>query len=133
MISLARDFYPEHRFLVADATAIPLASNLFDVSISSGVLLHLSEPEAAIQEAIRLSRKYSVSHRTPICRNRRTHTSKKFGYGVEMFEHTFNEGEFLSMFERHGAFLVRKIPLWEDADRDNFNFNYIFEKRLTLH
>lgn len=130
MISLARDFYPEHRFLVADATAIPLASDLFDVCISSCVLLHLSEPEAAVQEAIRLSRKYIVAHRTPICRNRPTHTSKKFGYGVEMFEHTFNEVEFLSMFEKHGAFLVRTIPLIEDADRDSFTFNYIFEKQF---
>jgi SAM-dependent methyltransferase len=128
MISLARDYYPEHRFLVADATAIPLASELFDVTVSSCVLLHVSEPEAAVQEAIRLSKRFIVAHRTPICRNRPTHTVKKFGYGVEMFEHTFNEVDFVAMFERNGAFLVRSIPLSENFASDSFNFNYIFKK-----
>jgi ubiquinone/menaquinone biosynthesis C-methylase UbiE len=130
MISMARDYYPEKDFLVADATAIPLSSSLFDVTISSGVLLHLSDPEAAVSEAIRLSRKYIVAHRTPICRDRPTHTSKKFGYEVEMFEHTFNEVELLSMFERNGASLLRVIALWEDPARDTYTYNYIFKKTL---
>ncbi len=130
MISMARDYYPEKNFLVADATAIPLSSNLFDVTISSGVLLHLSDPEAAVREAIRLSRKYIVAHRTPICRDRPTHTSKKFGYEVEMFEHTFNEVEFLSMFGRNGASLVRVIALWENPLRDTYTYNYIFKKTI---
>lgn len=130
MISMARDYYPEKDFLVADATAIPLSSNLFDVTISSCVLLHLRDPEAAVSEAIRLSRKYIVAHRTPICRDRPTHTSKKFGDEVEMFEHTFNEVDLLSMFERNGAALLRVIALWEDPARDTYTYNYIFKKTL---
>ena len=128
MISMARDYYPEKTFLVADATAVPLSSNIFDVTISSCVLLHLSNPEAGVKEAIRLSSKYIIAHRTPICRERLTHTAKKFGYEVEMFEHTFNEVDFLSMFSRNGAFLVRVIALSEDSVRDEYNYNYIFEK-----
>jgi hypothetical protein len=92
------------------------------------VLLHLSDPEAGVNEAIRLSKKYIIAHRTPICRKRPTHTVKKFGYEVEMFEHTFNEVDFISMFSRNGAVLVRVITLSEDPDRDEYNYNYIFKK-----
>ncbi len=131
MISMARDYYPEKTFFVADATSVPLSSNLFDVTISSCVLLHLSDPEAGVKEAVRLSAKYIVAHRTPICRERPTHTSKKFGYEVEMFEHTFNEVDFISMFDRNGASLVSVIALSEDRARDTYNYNYIFKK--TIH
>jgi ubiquinone/menaquinone biosynthesis C-methylase UbiE len=128
MISMAREYYPEKLFLVADATAVPLSANLFNVTISSCVLLHLSDPEAGVREAIRLSNKYIIAHRTPVCRKRPTHTVKKFGYEVEMFEHTFNEVDFISMFSRNGAVLVRVITLSEDPVRDEYNYNYIFKK-----
>lgn len=128
MVSMARDFYPAQQFLEADASNIPLESNLFDVTISSCVLLHLTDPESAVKEAVRLSRRYVVAHRTPICRSRFSHIVKKLGYGVEMFEHTFNEDEFVAMFQRAGAVLIRSIELEADPATDNFNVNYIFKK-----
>jgi len=130
MISMAREYYPEKNFLVADAAAIPLASNAFDVTVSSCVLLHMSDPEMAVREAIRLSRRYIVAHRTPICRNVPTYTSKKFGYGVEMFEHTFNENEFISMLERNGEYLVRSLVLSANAAHDRYDCNYVFSKSV---
>jgi SAM-dependent methyltransferase len=128
MVAVARDYYPEKVFMQGPPTAIPLDSNTFDVTISSGPLSGLTDPEETVKEAARLSKRHIVFHRTLICRERASHISKRSQHNEETQQHTFNESEFLSMLERHGARLVNGIISEENSSGDCYECTYVFRK-----
>jgi ubiquinone/menaquinone biosynthesis C-methylase UbiE len=59
-IQIARQRYPEARFEVADATAIPFRDNAFDFVHCTGVTVHVPLYQDVIREAYRVSRRYVI-------------------------------------------------------------------------
>ncbi len=56
-IAEAKMLYPRHEFLVADVESLPFASDSFDLVFCFGLLIHLSNPQKAISELWRVTRR----------------------------------------------------------------------------
>jgi len=99
MIDIARARYagnPLVSFDVADALALPCADRAFDVVVSGCYLLHLTDDRwrDAIREAVRVSRRWVVFHRTPLLYAGPTRYFTKRAYGVPCLEIHFSVSEF---------------------------------------
>ncbi len=105
-IDKARELYPKVPFKVSDATKLDYGSNRFDIVISGGCILHIIDYQRAIKEAVRVAKKYVIFHRTPIIHMRETTYTKKIGYGLEMVEILFNEGELTNLFYKNKLVIV---------------------------
>jgi len=118
-IKLAEETYPGINFKVCDATMLNYGDNQFDIVISGCCILHIIDYQKAISEAIRISKKYVLFHRTPILHNHKTTFLTKTGYGVEMLEIFFNEKELINFFNQskikikktdtHAQFLINGL------------------------
>jgi SAM-dependent methyltransferase/glycosyltransferase involved in cell wall biosynthesis len=132
LINMARDYYPQGDFQVADGKSLPFDHDCFDVVISSCILLHVTNALEHIQETIRVAKRYIVVHRTPVCRSRSTQYYKKFAYGEETVELRYNEAELLGKFYSQGCRFVRFIEFAANAGADEFEVTYILEKIAGL-
>ncbi|HEV7565351.1 MAG TPA: glycosyltransferase [Microbacteriaceae bacterium] len=56
MIRAANRLYPGHRWLQADASAIPFAADTFDTIVSLGLLEYVDDPDAVVRELARVAR-----------------------------------------------------------------------------
>ena len=130
LIDMAIDYYPGVDFQVADGADIPLPDNDVDVAISSCVLLHVTNAQQHIAEALRVSRRYMVLHRTPICKRRATQYFKKFAYGIEVVELCYQESSLMDLITRLGCRLIQRLEYQTDVERDRFEVSYVFEKVL---
>lgn len=128
LIKMARDYYPQGDFQVADGAHLPYAGDQFDIVISSCILLHVTNAAEHIKETVRVARRYIVVHRTPVCRNRPTQYYKKFAYGEETVELRYHEGELLQAFIAEGCRFVRFIEFNADTAADEFEVTYVLEK-----
>jgi SAM-dependent methyltransferase len=128
LISMARDFYPEKEFQVADGANLPYADNSFHFVISSCVLLHVGNYKDHIYETIRVAEKYVIAHRTPVCRQSDTRYIRKKAYGVETVELVFNEFELLNTFLTSGMKIVGAYEYGTDVSNDKYEITYVFEK-----
>jgi SAM-dependent methyltransferase len=128
MIDLARDYYPAGNFSVADGARLPFADQSFAVVISSCVLLHVPNYQQHIRETTRVAGDVIVVHRTPICRTRPTHHLRKKGYGVDMVELCFNEGELLALFAEGGFTVTSQQEFHADAARDEYGVTYVCQR-----
>lgn len=128
-IDMAKEFYPSQNFLVADCTDIPLPDRSQAISISSGLLLHVPRYQEHIAEAVRVSDRYVVAHRTPICRQKPTQYFRKQGYGVDMDELHFNERDLLTEFLSNGLKFVSAIEFASDPTNDSYEVSYVFERK----
>ena len=54
MVELARRLHPAVEFRVAQAEALPFEDDIFDAAVSNFVVTHLSRPERAISELVRV-------------------------------------------------------------------------------
>ena len=129
LIVMAKDFYPQTQFHVADGAALPYADNAFDVVVSSCVLLHVTNFEAHIAETARVAGRWVVAHRTPVCRRRPTQYMTKTAYGVETVELRFNEGDLLAAFAVAGLECRDRVVFAADEGQDAFEVTYRFAKR----
>ena len=105
-IKLASEKYPQHKFCREDAVSLSYASKSFDLVISGCVILHIADYKSAIDEAIRVSKKYIIFHRTPVLVKSRETWFLKKAYGVETLEIHFNEGDILNYIREKGARLI---------------------------
>lgn len=128
LIAMAQSYYPTASFITADGAALPFEDRRFEIAVSSGVLLHVPNYPAHIAETVRVADRYVVAHRTPIHRTKPTQISKKFGYGIEMVELSFNEKEFIGEWLRHGLRLVAGLEIHGSAQLDEYYMTYIFER-----
>ncbi|HRE56197.1 MAG TPA: glycosyltransferase, partial [Candidatus Kapabacteria bacterium] len=101
-IAMAKDYYPECSFTVADAKNLPFPKASFDIVFSSGAILYEIDYGKHIQETSRVARNVLIYHRTPICKKTSTQLLKKKAYNVETVERIFNEQEFLSLIIAEG-------------------------------
>lgn len=105
-ITMARKLHPKSKFTVGDATKLSYANNQFDIVISGCCILHIIDYQKAITEAIRVSKKYVIFHRTPTIHTKDTTYTKKVGYGREMIENFFNETELYELFIKNNLSVV---------------------------
>jgi ubiquinone/menaquinone biosynthesis C-methylase UbiE len=118
-IRMAKDIYPDIPFVVADATALPDASESVDIVVSGCCLLHIANYEDAISEAARVARRYVIFHRTPVIHTSATTHFRKLAYDVQTVEIHFNEQELVSLFAKHGLSVIGVSTLdlrWKAGD-----------------
>lgn len=128
MIKLAKEYYPNQNFLVADGAFLCLKDRTFDIVISGGVILHCKNYNEHIIESVRVSKKYIVFHRTPVCRNRKTFVSKKRAYGIETIEYTFNEDELHTIFCQMNLIILHREEFESFPEQDNYTISYTLER-----
>ena len=100
-IKLARKFHPLVEFKISDATKLIYGNSRFNIVISGCCILHIIDYQQAVREAVRVSEKYVIFHRTPTIHSRKTTFAKKIGYGKEMVEIFFNENELSNLFKEN--------------------------------
>src|SRR5262249_27761543 len=97
-VALARRRLAGLDFRVEDATKLGYADASWDVVVSGGCILHISDYPAAIREAARVARSWVLFHRTPVLHVTPTRHYRKLAYGVPCIEIHFNETELLERF-----------------------------------
>ncbi len=102
MVSLAHRQYASAKFLQADATQLPFASQSFDIVVNGTALMHITDYERAIAESCRVARSWCIFHTVPVLQQRQTSRLRKEAYGEPVLEIIFNEGELLSLFAKNG-------------------------------
>jgi ubiquinone/menaquinone biosynthesis C-methylase UbiE len=112
MIVEARARYPRHEFLVGDATALPFRDGACALVISGCVMLHVPEYERVIEKSARVSRRWVVFHRTPVCRGS-TRRYTKLAYGVRCVEIWFGEAELQAKLAHSGLIVQREWLIGE--------------------
>jgi ubiquinone/menaquinone biosynthesis C-methylase UbiE len=128
LIQMAKDFYNRPEFHVADGSNLPFGDGQFSVAISSCILLHVPNYREHIRETARVTKRFVVAHRTPVCRMRPTQYLKKYAYGIETVELIFNEQEIISEFLSQGLKLVMTHQYSANEDQDNYEVTYLFKK-----
>ncbi len=129
MIELARNFYPQTSFHVADGAQMPFPDESFDIGISSCVIIHTPNYQDHIRETARVSKHYVVSHRTPVCKNRPTQYLKKYAYGVETVELLYHEQEILNEFRKNNLVLIDSLVVDSNPGEDTHSITYLFQKQ----
>lgn len=114
-IDMARVRYPERRFTVADATALPYADEAFDIALSGCCLLHIPEYERAIEETARVTRKYAIFHRTPVIVGGDTKYFTKKAYNIETIEIHLSETVFYKLLRRSGLSVEKVYTIGESV------------------
>jgi SAM-dependent methyltransferase len=129
LIEMARDYYPQACFEVADGAAMPFDDDSFDVVISNSVLLHVMEYADQVREAVRVARDTVAFLRTPVCRRGPTKHLVKQAYGIDTVELIFNEDELLQLFDDQGLELNGVLQYAADETSDSYHVNYVLTKR----
>jgi ubiquinone/menaquinone biosynthesis C-methylase UbiE len=132
MIQMARAFYPQAAFDVADGAALPYSDRAFEVVISGCVLLHCPNYAEHIKESCRVTQKYLLLHRTPISLSGQTRFFEKLAYGVPTVEIWFSQEEILDLFSKHGFELVERDEYSADVARQVSNVSYLLRARADV-
>jgi SAM-dependent methyltransferase len=106
MVESARQRYAGVPFEVADATALPYASESFDIVFDGVALMHIPEFEAAIREIARVARSYAIFHCVPVFDNHSTTWLFKYAYGEPTSEVVFDRRELEALFASNGLTVV---------------------------
>ncbi len=107
-IAYARNRYPRVRFAQSDACRLPFADGQFDVVTCGEVLEHLTDPEQAMRELARVSRRYVVCttpYRESLIDNLCPYCARSFP--PEGHLQRFDERRFAEMGAASGARLRR--------------------------
>ena len=97
-IKLAKKKYPDINFKICDATTLEYNDNQFDIVVSGCCILHIIDYPKVIAETARVSRQYTLFHRTPVLHKNKTTFLTKTGYNTKMLEIFFNEEELTNLF-----------------------------------
>lgn len=130
--TIAQRLYPGIAFDVADACKLPYPDSTFDVTFHGACIMHVRNYEKAISEAVRVSKKYVIFHRTPIEDKRDTVFYAKDAYSVPCLEIHLSPKELFSIFERVGLKVIGEIDLFLTEEGYGHR-TYICEKTLPHH
>lgn len=111
---LAARLFPEVRFHLADATALPFPDGSFDIVLSGCCLVHIFDYERAISEAARVSRGWVVCHRTPLTLEGESRFYVKEAYSERCLEIHFSDSELNEVFRRCGLELIDSEDIFCD-------------------
>lgn len=128
-VELAKQVFPGIQFKLGDARALPFPDETFDVTLSGACLMHVREYPKAIREAVRVSRRFVIFHRTPVHREP-TRFYRKDAYGVTCLEVLFNESELLALFHNQNLNLIAQTAVtWDDATESGYK-SFVLEKLM---
>jgi len=105
MIDAARQRYPDHPFFVADAAALPIPDDAYDIVLSAGVLMFVQDYQRAIAETARTARAWCIFHRIPTLPHHKTVYLSAEAYGVDVATIYFQEAELRHLFQQNGLTL----------------------------
>lgn len=128
----AQEKFPGIDFDVADACNLPYHDDTFDVVLSGAALMHIREYEQAIREAVRVSSRYVIFHRTPVCTHCPNRWFVKEAYGIRVLEVHFNEGALLELFHSVGLRLIHTAEVFWDVMESQGHKTYLLEKPAGL-
>ena len=129
---LAHKLYPDMKFDVADARALPYPPGYFDIVMSACCMLHIREYAEVIAEAARVARRYVIFHRQPILFNQSTQYYKKEAYGVPCVEIHFGEREFMMLLTMNKLKLVHLETIFSNNEDGGYaHITYLAEKEAV--
>jgi len=125
--------FPLATFICSDAVRLPFRDSAFPLVISGSVLLHVQDWKAALREALRVTSRYAILHRTPVA-SARTGAFTKRAYGKRLIEWSFNEDDLLLECKRFGFSLAKQIDLNAEASLSDSGFlpnnrSYLLERQ----
>jgi SAM-dependent methyltransferase len=134
MIESARRNYPDRKFMIGDATALPFSDRSFDLAWSGTVLMHIVEYQKAIEETCRVARRFCIFHSTPLLGGRETTFLCKKAYGMPVSEVIINQAEFERLLREHGLtirHILESLPYCAGNVVDGVvnTLTYVCEKR----
>lgn len=129
MIKLAKEYYPDTNFVLADGANLPFGDRQFSIVISGSILLHNWNYEQHIKETCRVAKNRVIVHRTPIHKKNKTLLQKKQAYGIDVLEVRFNESELLDLFEVAGFELIKTIEYVTETDEDKFEVTHLLKRK----
>ena len=115
-IELAKQYYPECDFFVADASNLKIFNRSYDIVVSGCCILHMTNYEEAISEVARVADKWAIFHRTPVLVADRTQYFTKDAYGIKTVEIHFNEPNLINLFNKYGLAIVDVISFNQEYD-----------------
>jgi SAM-dependent methyltransferase len=130
---LAAQIYPGLKFIIADARGIPSLDAQFDIVLSSAVMMHCVEYELAFSEAVRVSKRYVLLHRTPVLTTRPTSYFVKDAYGVPCIEIHFGESELFELFIKYGVTVAWQDEVFWDEKQSFGHRSYLLKKDSLFH
>ena len=126
---LAKQKYPNQKFILADASNVPVKSNSYDIVISGCYLLHTFNWRTCMTEATRIAKEYVLFHRTPILSDSETRYFKKEAYGIECLEIHFGKKEFYNALEDLEVKIVKDEIIFEhDTEYGRYGHHSILVK-----
>lgn len=134
-VEMARRCYPDIRFEVQDAVALHYGDASFDVVVSGGCILHIPDYERAIAEAVRVSRRWVIFHRTPIVHTHGPVTYTKKAYDVDTVETHFNERALVRLFSKYGLHVadINTYSIeWDATQSDALAWKTYLCEKLTV-
>lgn len=123
---LAKELYPDVKFKVGDARALPFEDSSFDILLSGCVLLHVANYEAVIAESARVASQFVVMNRTPVTVE--TTFLEKLAYGCRTLEVWFGEEELLGLFAKYGLEVVTAEDVFSDPETQFGHRTYLLRK-----
>lgn len=123
-IDKAREMFPSACFIEASAEELPFADGDFDLVDLAAVIQHLPDYRKAIQEAVRVSKRYVLLHRLELTTGE-TREWLNPAYGVELPTRELNADELLAFCQECGlSWLGEKR--W--GGERQWNASWLFEK-----
>ncbi len=129
MIKLAKKFYPDTNFVLADGANLPFEDRQFSIVVSGSILLHNWNYRQHIKETCRVAKDRVIVHRTPIHKKNKTVLQKKQAYGIDVLEVRFNESELIGLFEAEGFELIKTVEYVTETDKDEFETTHLLKRK----
>lgn len=130
---LAEKLYPGIDFRVGDCRNLPFHDDWFEIVLSGACIMHVRDYEQVIREAVRVSSRYVILHRTSVMPpDQPTSYFEKDAYGVRCLEIHFNESELLSLFCAHGLRAMFATDVFRQPD-GFCHRTYLLEKQSGLN
>jgi ubiquinone/menaquinone biosynthesis C-methylase UbiE len=118
MIEAARERFTGVIFEQADTTALPYASDAFDIVFDGVSLMHILDYRRAIEEVARVARSHAIFHCVPVFDDgHKTQYLFKFAYGEPVTEAVYNREELESAMTSAGLEIRRS---WNALQYDVF-------------
>ncbi|HWL01034.1 MAG TPA: class I SAM-dependent methyltransferase [Microbacteriaceae bacterium] len=107
-IELCRAHYPDRRFIVGSAYALPFEDGAFDVVVDGVALLHIPEWRRALAEYARVAGSVVILHGLTLT-ERPTTPFLKYAYGQPTFEQALNRREVEEAGAAHGLRVADRL------------------------
>jgi len=104
-----RTYGSRHSFAVGNGAELPFCDGVVDILFNGTALMHMPRYREAIQESVRVSRRWCVFHTVTVLQRRQTTLLSKRAYGQPVLEVVFNEGELLALLRDNGLNVKRVL------------------------